>query len=66
MLGLFWLTPLLGLVRARMAAATEEACDDHALRGAEPAVRRLYAQTLVDTLRLGAGPEHRARFYRLR
>ena len=62
LLGLFWLTPPLGLVRARMAAATEEACDDHALRGAEPAVRRLYAQVLVDTLRLSAGPEHAPAF----
>ena len=62
LLGLFWLTPPLGLVRARMAAATEEACDDQALRGAEPATRRLYAQALVDTLRLGSGPEHAPAF----
>ena len=62
LLGLFWLTPPLGSVRARMAAAAEEACDREALRGVEPMTRRLYAQTLIDTLRLGAGPEHAPAF----
>jgi beta-lactamase regulating signal transducer with metallopeptidase domain len=62
LLGLFWLTPPLGFVRAQMAAAMEEACDDQALRGADEALRRVYARTLVETLRLGAGPEHAPAF----
>jgi hypothetical protein len=62
LLGLFWMTPPLALVRSRMAAATEEACDSRALRNAEPSVRKLYAQALIDTLRLGAGPEHAPAF----
>ncbi|HWE46065.1 MAG TPA: M56 family metallopeptidase [Caulobacteraceae bacterium] len=62
LLGFYWLTPPLCLVRARMAAATEEACDAYALADAGSSLRRVYAQALVDTLRLGAGPEHAPAF----
>lgn len=43
--------PLLPLIRARRAAAREEACDALALGEAEPAHRRAYAQSLIEALR---------------
>ncbi len=49
-------------IRGRLAAAREEGRDDLALAGAAPEIRRRYAQTLVQTLRLGAGPEPHAAF----
>jgi beta-lactamase regulating signal transducer with metallopeptidase domain len=55
--GLFWLTPLLRVARSRLDAAAEEASDEMALTGAAPEQRRLYAETLLETLRLSAGPE---------
>jgi beta-lactamase regulating signal transducer with metallopeptidase domain len=54
--GLFWMAPPFGLLRARAAAAREELCDALALDGASPAVRRTYAETLVDVLRTRAAP----------
>lgn len=54
--GLFWMAPPFGLLRARAAAAREELCDALALEGASPAVRRTYAETLVDVLRSRAAP----------
>jgi beta-lactamase regulating signal transducer with metallopeptidase domain len=56
-LGLFWLTPPMAAVARRMLAAGEERCDAVALAGCAAETRKLYAQTLVDTLRLGAGLE---------
>jgi hypothetical protein len=43
--------PVLPLIRARRAAAREEACDALALGGADPAHRRAYAQSLIEALR---------------
>lgn len=43
--------PLTPLLRHRRAAAREEACDALALGDADPAARRLYAQTLIEALR---------------
>jgi beta-lactamase regulating signal transducer with metallopeptidase domain len=60
--GLFWLTPMVAGLRARMAAASEEVCDAFSLGAPDPARRRLYAETLVHTLRLSAGLEHRTAF----
>lgn len=48
--------PLLPWIRARRAAAREEACDALALAGATHAARRLYARTLVDAIRKAPDP----------
>jgi|GEM_PF-2832073 len=50
------INPLVPVLRARRDAAREEACDALALAAAEPAVRRAYAQTLIEALRTRAGP----------
>lgn len=62
LLALFWFNPVMRAIRGRLAAAREEGRDDLALAGAAPEIRRRYAQTLVQTLRLGAGPEPHAAF----
>ncbi|MDP1736089.1 MAG: M56 family metallopeptidase [Caulobacter sp.] len=62
LLALFWFNPVMPAIRGRLAAAREEGRDDLALAGAAPETRRRYAQTLVQTLRLGAGPEPHAAF----
>lgn len=46
--------PFLPFVRARRAAAREEACDALALRGAGAETRRAYARSLVEALRARA------------
>ena len=51
LLTLMAFNPLLGLIRARRAAAREEACDAEALRHAGETARRLYARSLIDALR---------------
>lgn len=56
LVALFWFNPFVRLSARRAAAAREEACDALALLGASPEERRLYARTLVDTLRPAAGP----------
>lgn len=61
-LALFWFNPVMPAIRGRLAAAREEGRDDLALAGAAPETRRRYAETLVQTLRLGAGPEPHAAF----
>lgn len=43
--------PLLPWIRARRAAAREEACDALALSGASDTARRLYARALVEAIR---------------
>lgn len=48
--------PLAPLIRARRAAAREEACDALALAGAAPETRRAYAQSLIEALRSPSSP----------
>ena len=48
--------PLLPVLRARRAAAREEACDALALEQAAPDIRRAYARSLIEALRDRAGP----------
>lgn len=62
LLALFWFNPVLPAIRGRLAAAREEGRDDLALADAAPETRRRYAETLVNTLRFGAGPEPHAAF----
>ncbi|WP_184722179.1 M56 family metallopeptidase [Caulobacter sp.] len=54
--GLFWMVPPYALLRARAAATREELADALALEDAGPAVRRNYAETLIDVLRTRAAP----------
>lgn len=56
LLALLAANPLTLLLRARRAAAREEACDALALAGAGPETRRAYAQSLIEALRSRAGP----------
>jgi beta-lactamase regulating signal transducer with metallopeptidase domain len=62
LLAVLWFNPLMGAIHARLLAAREERCDAIALAGADPAARRAYAQSLIDTLRLSAGPEPQSAF----
>ena len=48
--------PFTPLIRARRAAAREEACDALALAGAAPEIRRAYAQSLIEALRSPSSP----------
>lgn len=48
--------PLMPVLRARRAAAREEACDALALEQAAPDLRRAYARSLIEALRNRAGP----------
>jgi beta-lactamase regulating signal transducer with metallopeptidase domain len=48
--------PLVPLIRARRAAAREEACDALALAGAAPETRRAYARSLLEALRTRSSP----------
>lgn len=57
LLALLAINPLMPALRARRAAAREEACDALALSGAAPETRRAYAQTLIETLRKRAAPQ---------
>ncbi|USQ96990.1 M56 family metallopeptidase [Caulobacter sp. RL271] len=54
--GLFWMVPPYAALRARAAATREELADALALEGAAQAVRRTYAETLIDVLRTRAAP----------
>ncbi len=54
--GLFWMVPPYAALRARAAAAREELADALALDGASPAIRRNYAEALIDVLRTRAAP----------
>lgn len=56
LLALLAANPLMPVLRARRAAAREEACDALALAGAAPETRRAYAETLIEALRSRAGP----------
>ncbi|HWQ86769.1 M56 family metallopeptidase [Brevundimonas sp.] len=57
LLALLAVNPLMPLLRARRAAAREEACDALALSGAAPETRRAYARSLIEALRDRAGPQ---------
>lgn len=61
-LAVFWFNPLMAMIHGRLAAAREEHCDAIALAGADEAARRAYAQALIETLRLRAGPEPHSAF----
>jgi beta-lactamase regulating signal transducer with metallopeptidase domain len=54
--GLFWMVPPFAGLRARAAAVREELADALALEDADAAVRRSYAETLIDVLRTRAAP----------
>ena len=56
-LALLAANPLMPLLRARRAAAREEACDAVALAGAGTETRRAYAQSLIEALRTRAGSQ---------
>jgi len=56
-LALLAANPLMPLLRARRAAAREEACDAVALAGAAAETRRAYAQSLIEALRTRAGSQ---------
>mgnify|MGYP001809727055 CR=1 FL=1 len=62
LLSVLWFNPLMGAIHGRLLAAREERCDAIALAGADPAARRAYAQSLIDTLRLSADPEPQSAF----
>lgn len=55
LLALLAINPLMPMLRARRAAAREEACDALALVGAAPETRRAYAESLIKALRSRAG-----------
>jgi hypothetical protein len=57
----FWFNPLMGAVRTRLSAAREEVCDSLVL-GDGHSDRRVYAQTLVGALRVGAAQPHALAF----
>lgn len=56
-LALLAANPLMPLLRARRAAAREEACDAVALAGAGTETRRAYAQSLIEALRTRVGSQ---------
>ena len=56
LLALLAVNPLMPMLRARRAAAREEACDALALSEAAPETRRAYARSLIEALRDRAGP----------
>lgn len=57
LLALLAINPLMPTLRARRAAAREEACDALALAGAAPEARRAYARSLIEALRSRAAPQ---------
>lgn len=57
LLVLLAVNPLMPMLRARRAAAREEACDALALAGAAPEARRAYARSLIEALRSRAAPQ---------
>jgi beta-lactamase regulating signal transducer with metallopeptidase domain len=59
---LFWFNPLLAMVRERLAATREEACDARALVACDDADRRVYAQTLITALKLAGEAQPVAAF----
>ncbi|RYF90661.1 MAG: M56 family metallopeptidase, partial [Caulobacteraceae bacterium] len=62
LLAVMWFNPFMAMIQARLNAAREERCDAMALRQADDAARRAYAQSLIETLRLSAGPEPQSAF----
>lgn len=57
LLVLLAINPLMPMLRARRAAAREEACDALALADAAPETRRAYAESLIEALRSRASPQ---------
>lgn len=57
LLALLAANPLMPVLRARRAAAREEACDALALAGAAPEARRAYARALIEALRSRAASQ---------
>ncbi|MFA4891812.1 M56 family metallopeptidase [Brevundimonas sp.] len=57
LLALLAVNPLMPMLRARRAAAREEACDALALGDAVAETRRAYARSLIEALRDRAGPQ---------
>jgi beta-lactamase regulating signal transducer with metallopeptidase domain len=57
LLALLWFNPLQALLRARLAGSREELCDALALQEAPQGLRRRYAETLVEVLRLEISPQ---------
>lgn len=62
LLAVMWFNPFMAMIHARLNAAREEHCDAIALAQADGAARRAYAETLLETLRLSAGPEPHSAF----
>ena len=62
LLAVMWFNPFMAMIHARLNAAREEHCDAIALAQADGAARRAYAETLLETLRLSAGPEPQSAF----
>ena len=57
LLALLAVNPLMPTLRARRAAAREEACDALALSGATPDARRAYARSLIEAFRSRAASQ---------
>ncbi|MDB5469394.1 MAG: hypothetical protein JWR84_954 [Caulobacter sp.] len=62
LLAAMWFNPFMAMIQARLNAAREEHCDAIALSHADATARRAYAETLLETLRLSAGPEPQSAF----
>lgn len=62
LLAALWFNPFMAAIHTRLNAAREERCDAIALGNADTAARRAYAETLIETLRLSAGPEPQSAF----
>jgi TonB family protein len=62
LLAAMWFNPFMAAIHARLNAAREERCDAIALAQADTAARRAYAESLIETLRLSAGPEPQSAF----
>lgn len=65
LIALLAVNPLMPLLRARRAAAREEACDALALAGATPDARRAYARSLIEALRSRSAPQDSGRLIAL-
>jgi len=61
---IFWFNPFVAQSINRLAAVREEFCDAVALAGADQEHRRRYAATLIEALRLSAGPAQQPAFIR--
>ncbi len=62
LMAVMWFNPFMAMIQARLNAAREEGCDAMALAQADGPARRAYAESLIETLRLSAGPEPQSAF----